>query len=206
VLETGPGRILGEAPLAADGSFHLDVPADTPLQLQMLDADGLAVRTSAWIWARRHEARGCIGCHEDPERTPPNRVAEALRHPAVVLGAAEPPRTVDFRHYVLPLLERRCVACHGVNGAPPALAVPDGDRERAAQDVYARLLDGYVEPGRARASRLSWHLLGRTTSRPWDAPAGTARPLPPESALPAEELRVWLEWMDVGALWDAGAR
>jgi hypothetical protein len=26
-----------------------------------------------------------VGCHEDPERTPPNRMIEALRSPAPVL-------------------------------------------------------------------------------------------------------------------------
>ena len=75
-------RLLGDIALDEDGSFHLLVPPNTPIQLQITDADGLALRTSAWIWAKNKEQRGCIGCHEDNERTPENRFAQALGHPA----------------------------------------------------------------------------------------------------------------------------
>ncbi len=205
LLEGEPLRILGEAPLAADGSFHLQVPADTPLQIQMLDADGLALRRSAWIWARRHESRGCIGCHEDPERTPPNRLAAALGRPAVVLAPPEAERRApDFRHDVLPIVERRCLSCHGASGTPPSLAAGSGDPARGAREVYDRLLAEYVEPGKARASRLTWHLLGRVTSRPWDPPGGTTQAIPPASAPTPEEIRALVEWIDVGAVWDRG--
>ena len=71
-------RILAEVPVKPDGSFHLTVPASTPIQLQLLDDRGLALRSCGWIWARNHQAQGCIGCHEDPELTPPNRVPDAL--------------------------------------------------------------------------------------------------------------------------------
>jgi len=35
---------------------------------------------------RNHAAQGCVGCHEDPERTPPNRLMKALSAPAPVLN------------------------------------------------------------------------------------------------------------------------
>ena len=50
-----------------DGSFNLEVPANTPIELQLLDDDGMALRRCGWIWAKNHEPRGCIGCHEDGE-------------------------------------------------------------------------------------------------------------------------------------------
>ena len=75
-------RLLGEAPVEEDGSFHIDIPADTPVQLQLVDEDGLALASCDWIWVRPREYRGCIGCHEDPELTPPNRFVEAARRPA----------------------------------------------------------------------------------------------------------------------------
>ena len=74
---TIPRRLLGEVPVAEDGSFNIEVPANTPIQLQTLDANGLALRTCTWIWARNHEARGCIGCHEDGELVPDNRFPQA---------------------------------------------------------------------------------------------------------------------------------
>jgi hypothetical protein len=79
-------RLLGEVPIADDGSYQVQVPANTPVQLELLDARGAPVRTSAWLWVRNHAAQGCVGCHEDPERTPPNRLMKALAAPAPVLN------------------------------------------------------------------------------------------------------------------------
>ena len=78
-------------PIADDGSYQVQVPANTPVQLELLDAGGAAVRTSAWLWVRNHAAQGCVGCHEDPERAPPNRLMKALSAPAPVLNP--PPET-----------------------------------------------------------------------------------------------------------------
>jgi hypothetical protein len=78
--------LLGEAPIADDGSYQVQIPANTPVQLELLDARGSPVRTSAWLWVRNHAAQGCVGCHEDPERTPPNRLVKALSAPAPVLN------------------------------------------------------------------------------------------------------------------------
>jgi len=65
-------RLVGEAPVEADGSFNVEVPADVPLLLQTLDERGLALATCGWFWVKPREKRGCIGCHEDPERVPEN--------------------------------------------------------------------------------------------------------------------------------------
>ena len=78
-------RLLGDAPIAGDGSYQVQIPANTPVQLELLDASGTALRSSAWLWVRNHAAQGCVGCHEDPERTPPNRLMKALSAPAPVL-------------------------------------------------------------------------------------------------------------------------
>ena len=73
-----PRRLIGEAPVEADGSFNVEVPADIPLLLQTLDDRGMALDTCGWIWVKPKETRGCIGCHEDPERTPENEYVQAL--------------------------------------------------------------------------------------------------------------------------------
>jgi hypothetical protein len=86
-------KLLGEAPVATDGSFYLRVPARTPLRLETVDASGDVLRKmQSWIWVMPNEARGCIGCHEDRELTPPNRNARALRDGPVCLGVAPKPR------------------------------------------------------------------------------------------------------------------
>ena len=103
-----------------DGSFHLTVPPNTPFQLQMLDSNGMALRTSAWIWTKNKENRGCIGCHEDGELAPENLLAKALTKPSVPLTLPpERRRTVSFQRDVKPILEQKCglKGCHA--GATP---------------------------------------------------------------------------------------
>jgi mono/diheme cytochrome c family protein len=182
-------RILGEVPVAGDGSYQAQVPANTPVQLQLLDADGLAVRTSTWLWVRNHAAQGCVGCHEDPERTPPNRMMQALASPAPVLDTPPDQRRVVSSKDVDAIVAARCVACHGNGGRPPRL------------DAGTAALAPYVTPGEARRSPLVWHLLGRSTARPWDAEASTASPKPmpaPAGPLTPDEIRTIVEWIDLG--------
>lgn len=197
-------RLLVEAPIATDGSAQVLVPANTPLMLQVVDGDGLAQRGGAWIWARNHYEQGCIGCHEDPERTPPNRFVKAIQSPGAPAAPPALRRTVDFRNDILPIIRARCAACHLAGGSPPSLDAAGDDA--AVRAVYRDLIGTYVEPGRARTSRLIWHLLGRNTARPWDGPVA-ARPVRgmPEggAALSVDERRLFIEWVDFGAAWDA---
>ena len=183
-------RVLGEVPLARDGSYQVRVPANTPLQLQVLDVDGLAVRTSAWIWARNHDDQGCVGCHEDPERTPPNRLMASLGHPVPAFTAPEARRRTPTAEDVKPVIAAACVPCHGSSGAPPRL---DGGMTALAP---------FVTAGEARRSPLVWHVLGRSTVRPWDPEAASARPKPmPAGAtsLTPAQVKALIEWIDVGA-------
>lgn len=182
-------RLLGEVDADDDGSFHVQVPANLPIQMQALDSEGMALRTSEWIWAKNKEQRGCIGCHEDGERTPENVLAAALTRPAAnLMLPAERRRKATFHGDVAPILARRCASCH--NGtAPPSLA-------------YETLLR-YVTPGAARTSRLVWAVFGRNTSRPWDQPASGPAPklMPPPGSPSLTELekRAIIEWIDMGA-------
>jgi hypothetical protein len=60
-------RVLGTAPLAPDGSFHVDAPADRLLHFQVLDSDRRVVGNQlTWIYARPGERKSCVGCHEHP--------------------------------------------------------------------------------------------------------------------------------------------
>ncbi|MBL8330418.1 MAG: PD40 domain-containing protein [Rubrivivax sp.] len=57
-------QILGYAPIEPDGSFKLKVPADVPLALQVVDAQGRGFQTHTnWIQVRPGERRTCDGCH-----------------------------------------------------------------------------------------------------------------------------------------------
>ena len=64
-------RVLRTLPLAADGSFYVEVPPDRLLHFQVLDSDRRVVGNQlTWIYARPGETRSCAGCHERPDTTP----------------------------------------------------------------------------------------------------------------------------------------
>jgi hypothetical protein len=65
-------RVLGTVPLAADGSFYVEVPADRLIHVQVLDSDRRVVGNQLlWMYARPKETRSCVGCHEYPNSSPP---------------------------------------------------------------------------------------------------------------------------------------
>jgi Tol biopolymer transport system component len=211
-------RILGEIDIEQDGSFNIEIPANTPIELQMLDADGIALQSCGWIWARNHEPRGCIGCHEDGELTPENILVNAVTNPSVKLNLpVEQRRTVDFRRDIMPIISKNCVRCH--SRADSALRLTDDtssdvNKETSFNRSYTSLLTAgnqpgygkYIHPGRARTSPLIWHIFGRNTSRPWDNIFSQQKvpQMPPTEgqALTTDEKRTFAEWIDMGALRD----
>jgi len=63
-------RVLGTAPLAPDGSFYVEAPADRLLHFQVLDSDRRVVgNQKTWIYPRGGELKSCAGCHEKPHTT-----------------------------------------------------------------------------------------------------------------------------------------
>lgn len=208
-------RMLGVVPVETDGSFHLEVPPDVPIQLQTLDENGMALRSCGWIWAKHREPRGCIGCHEDPELSPENRFVDAMRNPAMKLTLpAEKRRVVDFTRDVQPILTRKCAGCHDGSEAGPDLRATE--LSPLMTRAYASLRAGtsanesspitgrWVHPGQARTSPLLWRLFGRNTSRPWDETydaqkeCGICPPANSES-LTTDEKQTLIEWIDLGA-------
>lgn len=63
-------RVLGMAPLAPDGSFYVEVPADRLMHFQVLDSDRRVLGNQlTWIYPRPGETKSCVGCHENPHTT-----------------------------------------------------------------------------------------------------------------------------------------
>jgi mono/diheme cytochrome c family protein len=174
------------------------------MQLQVLDEDGLALRTSGWMWTKNKENRGCIGCHEDGEVSPENNFAKAIGNPAAdLMLPPERRRTVDFTRDIKPILDAKCVSCH----KPQDTLI----KAEGFPKSYAELLSGvddkghgtFVDPGRARTSRMIWAIYGKNTSRPWDgvSATGTIKAMPPAGSpqLTDDEKRAIAEWIDLGA-------
>ena len=77
----GKDSLMGIVPVEKDGSFYIKVIADQPFQLRTLDVNGQVLNQPCeWMWIRPNERRGCVGCHEDHEQTPENRVPLAVKN------------------------------------------------------------------------------------------------------------------------------
>ncbi len=87
-------RELGTVPIAPDGSFSVEVPADTAIAFQAVDAEGRSeLNEMSWITVRPGERRGCLGCHPKRDVAPGGTGAsmDAMRTRAVKLfGAGNP--------------------------------------------------------------------------------------------------------------------
>lgn len=107
-------RVLGTVPVESDGSAYFKVPANTPISVQPLDANGHAVQLMrSWMTAMPGEAVSCTGCHEPRNESPPTRRARALeRPPSEIAPWYGPTRGFSFRREVQPVLDRHCIACH----------------------------------------------------------------------------------------------
>jgi hypothetical protein len=192
-------RILGIAPVQMDGSYQIRVPAEIPLNFQLLDKDNMAIRKQeAWVWVIGNENRGCIGCHENKEMSPPNVLVDAVIRPPVELNVPpESRRTVDFRHEIAPLIETRCAvsACHVNDHSNPVLEKNHSlDDRTATYQLYKRLIDNhYINPGWSIKSPLIQSIMDTDINR---------YPAHQQLALPDNEQRVLIEWIDLGAFWD----
>ncbi len=123
-------RVLGTVPVEPDGSAHFRVPANTPIAVQPLDADGAALQLMrSWFVGMPGEVVGCVGCHERDGTAPPYASASAfLRAPSDVTPWHGPVRGFSFEREVQPVLDRHCVGCH--DGRAPGR--PDFSRRPGA--------------------------------------------------------------------------
>mgnify|MGYP003796510957 FL=1 len=82
----GVDTTYGVVDVESDGSFQLKVLSDKPFRIRTIDGSGKTINgPGSWLWLRPNERRGCIGCHEDPELVPVNRVSLAVKKPPVII-------------------------------------------------------------------------------------------------------------------------
>jgi formylglycine-generating enzyme required for sulfatase activity len=143
-------RILGTVPVEADGSASFKVPANTPIAVQPLDADGRAVQVMrSWFTAMPGEKVSCIGCHESQ-----NATAAALqplafnRTPSDITPWRGPARGFSFKREVQPVLERHCVRCHdGSQVGQPDFSLAHKSEFRHFTPSYVQLHRYVRRPG-----------------------------------------------------------
>lgn len=107
-------RILGTVPVEEDGSAIFKVPANTPISIQPIDKDGVAVQwMRSWLTGQPGEVVSCIGCHEDQNQIPiPKRVIASQKAPHALQAPEGGVRSFTFDLEIQPILDRACIACH----------------------------------------------------------------------------------------------
>jgi hypothetical protein len=143
---------LGEVAINPDGSFKAQIPANTPVRLQLIDKFGMALATSGpggdtasepvWIQGRSGEARICGGCHEDRTKAialaPGSSILQAAGSPDLMSAVDRTSRAsttytydkvvgVPWDKALQPIFDAHCVDCHdGTAGAAnPSYTITD---------------------------------------------------------------------------------
>ena len=131
-------RILGTVPVREDGSAAFVVPANTPLAVQPLDAEGKAVQLMrSWFTAMPGERVSCVGCHERRPTSPPSRAASAFtRPPTPIKPWYGPARGFSFAREVQPVLDKNCISCHDGTTQRPDLRASGGGFSASYQNLH----------------------------------------------------------------------
>ncbi len=164
-------RVLGTVDIEPDGSACFEIPANTPVSLQPLDADGAALQLMrSWLVGMPGERVSCMGCHEDSRSSVVTGRAVADTRPMQTIQPFQgPARPFGFENEVWPLAQTYCLGCHGDEGKAPPRAADQGGEPgknrklvmRNAEESY-RLLHPYVRrPGPESElpmhNPLEWH-------------------------------------------------
>ncbi len=143
-------RVIGTVPVYEDGSARFRIPANTPIAIQPLDAQGKALQLMrSWMTAMPGEVVSCVGCHEKQNTAPPVKRTMAMRRPpAKIKPWYGPMRGFAYAREVQPVIDRHCVGCH--NGRPR----PDGSKIADLRGT-ARISDYRIHNGAAMGGRFS---------------------------------------------------
>ncbi len=107
-------QVLGTATVEPDGSAMFNIPANTPVALQPLDENGMALQLMrSWFVGMPGERLTCVGCHESQDMPPPKKQGAAmLRAPGEIEPFYGPLRGFSFQREIQPVLDKYCVGCH----------------------------------------------------------------------------------------------
>ncbi|MBE3069178.1 MAG: SUMF1/EgtB/PvdO family nonheme iron enzyme, partial [Planctomycetes bacterium] len=139
-------QILGTVPVEADGSAYFRVPANTPVFVQPLDADGKSLQVMrSWFTAMPGEVLSCVGCHERQSEAPGARLTlAASRPPSEIRPWYGPARGFGFDREVQPVLDRRCAGCHDGQPRKDGKRLPDLRAKRLHNDYKGNYSPAYL--------------------------------------------------------------
>ncbi len=172
----GVKRVLGEVPVAKDGSVLIEAPTGTPMYFMLLDEKGRMVQTMrSWTVLQPGETAACVGCHESANQAPDASITQISAKP-VKLNL--PNRGFSFEKDIQPILERRCVGCHNPEKNPnlpnfTTKLVPDEKSKRVWIQSYLSLTHAKFEFGQHWVGNPDHKVLN------WVNSASVPTPIPP---------------------------
>ncbi|MGL4943093.1 MAG: LamG-like jellyroll fold domain-containing protein [Thermoguttaceae bacterium] len=113
-LAWSPKIYHGIVPVEEDGSVFFEAPSGRSLYFQLLDKDYRLVRSMrTFIQAAPGTTRSCTGCHEYKPISAAGQQRLVAREPQQLRDESWGSGYFDYPSMVQPILDRRCVSCHG---------------------------------------------------------------------------------------------
>lgn len=159
-------QIIGTVPIAEDGSALFKIPANTPIALQPLDENGVALQQMrSWFVGQPGEFVSCVGCHEDADATNPIALTafQEGKEPLEITPWRGPMRGFSFEREVQPVLDRYCVACHDGEDSGWSVVPFDLRGGKIVDDYKTVLLTGQPKFGNFSSAYIN---LARYVRRP----------------------------------------
>ncbi len=164
-------QLIGDVPTRSDGSWAAEVPAEVPIQFELLDKTGrVKVAHKPWVQVMRGETMRCVGCHANHSQAAKVQTLEARQIEPMKVDLSKV-RQFHFKKDLQPMLNEKCVRCHDyalAGGAAGGLSlvgrpVPGGETE-SYQELLGKNLVMTQAPTR---SPFMWRMTGllRSCSR-----------------------------------------
>jgi len=137
-------RILSTVPVEQDGSAYFQIPSDTYVYFQLLDAKGMMIQSMrSGTVAQSGEVTGCVGCHDNRRAAPPRITGRGLlalsRPPSKLNGWHGQARLFSYMKEVQPVFDRHCVKCHDFGKKAGKKLILAGDRDNTFNASYVDL-------------------------------------------------------------------
>lgn len=116
--QKGGRQCLGTVPVDADGSALFEVPVNIPVMFHAIDDRGVAIQgMRSATYTAPGETLMCNGCHEQRVGVMAQRSAATpiamRREPSKIVPEVSGANPFSYPRLVQPLLDAKCVRCHG---------------------------------------------------------------------------------------------
>ena len=138
-------RPLGTVDIESDGSCCFEMPANTPVSVQPIDAEGRAVQLMrSWIVGMPGERVSCTGCHEDNRSSVQTK--RTIADEKYFKGQIQKIQPLDgdgirpwgFAGEVYPVVRKYCLSCHGDPAKAPIAKCDQGGAKEVKVDVFTK--------------------------------------------------------------------